>query len=238
MSTFIKRIKGNTVLTILTAFFLGIVVFFTSLVLSLETTSLIGKYIELQPYMEHVVFKLYILILSVVMIWFVNNKSIENYGFKKPKKINYLKMAFITIAVTLISLTVGEIIFIDILGQSPSSETMNAFSKLSLLQTILTIWLWSSITEEFLVRGLIQGFMNHLKNKKVMGLSIPVIFSGLFFGAMHITTGVAYIVFFTTIGGFVMAYYREKSDSILPAIYVHILANVTGFALYFLQTLS
>lgn len=227
MNTLIKRIKENTVLTIITALFLGVVVFFLSRYLSSWTTSLIEKYIMLESYVEGVIYKLYTLVLSVAMIWFVNNKSLANFGFVKPKKINYLKMILITVVVTLISIIIGSILFMVIFPP----ETINSrfTEERPLLETILTVWVWSSITEEFLSRGLVQGFMNHLKNIKFAGLSVSVIFSGLFFGALHISTGVATIVFFTTIGGFVMAYYREKSDSILPAIYVHILANITGY---------
>jgi len=237
MFKIIQKIKENVALTILTALLLGTTVFLVSQQLSQWTVSIIEKYIELASYMSHAIFKLYILLLSILMIWLVNNRSFTNYGFVKPKKINYLKMILITTGVVLGSIIIGQLIFMELLEQKPSSKMMDSVSKMSITQTILGIWIWSSITEEFLSRGLVQGFMQHLKHIKFLGLSLSVIFSGLFFGALHLSTGMGIIVFITTLGGFVMAYYREKSGSILPAIYVHVLSNVVGATLAFLSTM-
>ncbi len=65
---------------------------------------------------------------------------------------------------------------------------------------------------------------------------MPVIISGLFFGAMHLSLlfvgmghwFVSFIVFNTTVIGLIAAYYREKSDSIIPPIIIHFTANVVG----------
>jgi len=229
MNTLIKKIKGNIVLTIITALLLGGIVLLISFKLANWTTHLLENYFELYSFTRHVILKSYMIIFSLITIWFLNKKSFKNYGLAKPIKVNFFKMTFITIGITIVSILVASSLFpIDTTGSMPSPND-------SLLIDILNIWIWSSIGEEFLARGLVQGFMNHLKNKKVIGLSIPVIFSGLFFGAMHIITGMAAIVFFTTIGGFVMAYYREKTESIIPAIYVHFLANATGVTLSYIM---
>ena len=87
---------------------------------------------------------------------------------------------------------------------------------------ILTVWIWSSICEEVLTRGLIQGFMKYQTNIKFLKLSLPVWISGIFFGAMHLLLLkmnmdiwlVSFIVFNTTTVGLLAAYYREKTNCI------------------------
>jgi len=239
MNTLIKRIKENSFLTILVALLLGFIVFNLSKHLASWTTPLLEEYVNFTYYSRNTVFKLYILVLSILTIWFVNDHSFTNYGFNRAKNISYPKMTLLSVGIILASMIIGGILFVGILRNYFPSENTNTFPpNQSILEMVLTVWIWSSITEEFLSRGLVQGFMNHLKDIKFLGLSISVIVSGFFFGAMHLgllKSGMAYwfvgmIVFNATIVGLLAAYYREKSTSILPAIYIHILANVVGSA--------
>ena len=107
------------------------------------------------------------------------------------------------------------------------------------LQTILFVWIYASICEEVFVRGLLQGFLLPLGTHRVTflrrwPLSIPVIFGGLFFGAMHVVLwprmGPQAIVPMTlaTILGLVAGHYREKTGSLAPAIVIHALFNIGG----------
>jgi membrane protease YdiL (CAAX protease family) len=63
---------------------------------------------------------------------------------------------------------------------------------------------------------------------------MPVVVSGLFFGAMHLTLirligpGAIPIVLAATYLGLVAAYYREKTGSLLPAYILHVLFNIAG----------
>jgi membrane protease YdiL (CAAX protease family) len=237
MNTIIKRIQNNTTLTILTTLLIGITIFLTSFFLNDITLPYIKKYFELNLYSENTVFKFYILILSIFTILILNNGSLKNYGFNTTKNINYFKMSLISVGIIIGSIIVGAIIFMAILNNIFPSENTKLFSKPnSLIELILTIWIWSSICEEVLVRGLMQSFMNHLKSIKVFRLSLPVIISGLFFGAMHLSLlnskmniwFVCLTVFNTSIIGILAAFYREKSDSLIPPVLIHIIANVIG----------
>ncbi|MCK4873729.1 MAG: CPBP family intramembrane metalloprotease [Phycisphaerales bacterium] len=110
----------------------------------------------------------------------------------------------------------------------------------SLLQIILGVWLWSSITEEIFARSMVQSWMDDHRRRMVnLGigkLSRPVIASGLFFGALHLSIiqadvdalTVVFVVMFTTATGLVAAYYREKTESLLLPVLAHIAANVGG----------
>jgi membrane protease YdiL (CAAX protease family) len=65
-------------------------------------------------------------------------------------------------------------------------------------------------------------------------LSMPVVVSGLLFGAMHLVLvkqmgpGAIPLILLTTCLGLVVAHYREKMGSLLPAIIIHALFNIGG----------
>ncbi len=237
MNKLIHKIKSNTLLSILTAIILGYLVIQVSRYFSSITVPFIKQYFELNFYTQQTFFKLYMLLFSILVIWIVNNKSVKNYGFTSAKNIKYSRMILITIGISILSFIVGNMLFNGVLAHLfPTGNTKSFSPPNSILEMILTVWIWSSICEEVLVRGLVQGFTNHLKNTKLFGLSISVIVSGLFFGAMHLSLlkagmglwFVSFIVFDTTVIGILAAYYREKSDSLLPPILIHFLANFIG----------
>jgi len=92
------------------------------------------------------------------------------------------------------------------------------------------------------VRGFIQGSLSFWQSRGIsirsVRLSLPVIISALFFGLSHLallTMGtdvrfVILVVAFAMVVGFLTAYYREKTGSLIPAILIHIVANMGGTA--------
>lgn len=237
MKIIINRIQNNVFLTVVTTLFMGVAVLFLSDYFGHITTPIVEKYVDLNFYTKNTVYKFYILLLSILFIFALNNGSLKSYGFNVAKNTNYLKMSALTIGVTLGSMFIGGILFMGILNHFfPATNTTGFPKNESILQMILTIWLWSSICEEVLVRGLLQGFIKHFKHIKIARLSLPVLISGFFFGSMHLSLlnagmghwFVCVIVLNTTAIGLLAAYYREKSDSLIPPILIHILANVVG----------
>lgn len=237
MNTIIKRIQNNTTLTILFTLLMGITIFLISFFLYKITLPFIKNYFEFSSYSENIILKSYILILSLLSILIINKGSLKNYGFNTAKNINYFKMSLISIGITFGSLIIGAVIFIGILNNIFPTENTQFLSKPnSIIELIITIWIWSSICEEVLVRGLMQSFMTNLKSIKVFRLSLPVIISGLFFGSMHLSNlflgtnvwFVCFTVFLTSTIGILAAFYREKSKSLIPPILIHMIANVIG----------
>ncbi|MFC2103780.1 lysostaphin resistance A-like protein [Bacteroidota bacterium] len=233
----IEKIRSNKLLSVLTAIFLGLLVFLLVNLLDDIISNWIGKYTELNYYTGNTVTKFLTLLFSIVLILIFNNGSLKNYGFSKPKKIKYIKSFFISVGIIIAAFIVGMILFNIILRNIFSDGNIEGFPKSdSIIQWILTVWIWSSICEEVLTRGLIQSFMNYQKNIKFLKLSLPVWVSGIFFGLMHFSLlrtnmdifFISFIVFNTTVIGLLAAYYREKTNSIYPAIFIHFLANVLG----------
>jgi membrane protease YdiL (CAAX protease family) len=181
------------------------------------------------------------LVFSILGILIVNGGKLKGFGFIMPTKFQYVKLALSAIGITIASFVVGMVVFIIILSNlfpidSIGGSTVGFPKEDSIVEMILTVWIWSSLCEEVFTRGFLYGTIQHLDSKKFLRLSIPVWISGIFFGLMHtqlIHNGmsfwfVAFIVFNTTIIGLVAAYYREKSGSLFPAFLVHFLANVVG----------
>ncbi len=104
------------------------------------------------------------------------------------------------------------------------------------LQLVIFVWFYASVCEEVLTRGLLQSLLSGpgVEGAATPRLSMPVIVSGLFFGAMHLVLidsmgprAVLPIVLATLLG-FLAAKYRESTGSLIPAIIVHALFNVGG----------
>ncbi|MBE9467885.1 MAG: CPBP family intramembrane metalloprotease [Bacteroidetes bacterium] len=244
MEKIIQKIKSNTLLTIATTILLGLlIIFLTSITANFFKTQ-IGNYVELNFYTKNVIGKFFMLFFSIVLILIVNKGKFENYGFSLPTNVKYTKFIFVTIGICIASFILGNIIFTGILSHLFPTENTTSFPKQSILQMILTVWIWSTVCEEVFVRGLLQGFMQHLKSIKFLKLSLPVIISGLFFGAMHLSLlkvgmghwFVAFIVFNTTVIGLLAAFYREKTNSLITPIIVHFLANVVGTTPFIIMT--
>jgi membrane protease YdiL (CAAX protease family) len=167
-------------------------------------------------------------VLSIIASLYLTKARLRAYGFTKGKfRLNptiflwVLPMAFIS--------TIGYLV------ARPDELTGDPFG-MSQMQAIVFIWIYASISEEIFTRGLLQSYVSPLRKYgfKLFGkirLSIPVLFSGLFFGLMHIVAvgemGPPVIVF-TTFAGIVAAYHREKTESLIPAIIIHMLFNIGG----------
>ncbi|MBN1425275.1 CPBP family intramembrane metalloprotease [Candidatus Fermentibacteria bacterium] len=105
------------------------------------------------------------------------------------------------------------------------------------LQIVVFVWVYASICEEVLTRGLLQTLLGGNSDPRVSGsrrLSLPVVVSGVFFGLMHIvlirSMGAAAgpLIVLTILLGLVAARYRERTGSLLPAVIIHALFNIGG----------
>jgi len=104
---------------------------------------------------------------------------------------------------------------------------------------VLLLLLFGSAAEEFFVRGWLQGFLQPLSARRVkLGftkVSVPVLTGALAFGAMHLPAviridawTVAFVLLFTTSLGLLAGIIRERTGSLLPAIWVHLAGNAGG----------
>lgn len=119
----------------------------------------------------------------------------------------------------------------------PSSHTGRGPIE-SPIGVILTVWIYASICEEVLTRGLLQSWLSALTQYRVRlgrwALSVPVLTSALFFAAMHVVLwpklGPATLLVILLVGilGVIAGHYREKTGSLIPAILIHSFFDIGG----------
>ncbi|MEA2105392.1 MAG: CPBP family intramembrane glutamic endopeptidase [Bacteroidota bacterium] len=236
MQSFIENIRKNPWLSLIFAVLSGLVILYLSSYLGSLISSWVKQFAALNFYSNNVFMKFFMLLLSLLFILIVNKGSLKGYGFNKPQELKYFRFFLISTGIIIGAFIFANLFFNVILRTlfPPETGKPGFPESQSILEMILTIWIWSSICEEVLTRGFIQGFMNKHINIRLLKLSLPVWVSGLFFGLMHLSLltlnkdilFVLFIVTNTTILGLLAAYYREKTKSIYPAIFLHFWANV------------
>jgi membrane protease YdiL (CAAX protease family) len=187
------------------------------------------------------------LILSIVAIILLKQKSFFTFHFKKVKFKYYIYGILIGFAGIIIANILATTI-LSILGKGidPSGKGHIVVAGMSSLQFFLFIFIYASISEEFLFRGVTQNFLKPLNTirlniSKSVYISLPVVISGILFGLGHLillnteTSGpfIFRIVLMTTFVGIIAGYFQEKHQNILPAIFIHMAANLPGLLMSF-----
>jgi membrane protease YdiL (CAAX protease family) len=167
------------------------------------------------------------LALSLVIMRFLPQGRLADFGFTRGTyrfKPSILLWALPMAVLSLLSMLAPE------MGGSP--EVLGARSE---LQVVLFVWIYASICEEVLTRGLLQTLVS--RGRAEIGqanFSMPVVLSGVFFGSMHLvlldSMGPAAIVpiVLATMLGLLAARYRQITGSLIPAVIVHVLFNIGG----------
>ncbi|MBN1880492.1 CPBP family intramembrane metalloprotease [bacterium] len=166
--------------------------------------------------------------LSLMVMLLIPNGGLSSYGFTKgtyrfrPKILLWALPTAVLASIALVAT-----------GGAEASSMLQDFSR---LQLFVFVWIYASVCEEVLTRGLLQtlisGHRNDDSRKRIF--TTPVVISGLFFGAMHTVLipsmgpRAAVPIVLTTLLGFLAAHYRRKTGSLIPAIIVHALFNVGG----------
>lgn len=215
------------------------VVFFTGLIAFAAGGMLEGVRTGLDPSVgERLTIRLLLsphtamIVLSLILTLLLARGRFGPYGFRIPKPIGWWALVLWTCGIF------AATHLISILLDVPEIAFM---AESTLLEDVVLVWFWASIGEEVLTRGWMQGYLEPLRPYAIsigsIRLSLPVIFCAAFFGAMHLglfTMGAAAssvwtIVVSAFLIGLVAGYYREKSESLIPAYVAHALANVTGW---------
>ena len=216
---------------------LGYVIYTGSGKISSQLVKLLPEIFQTDFYLKNISLKFLFVVFSIVAMLLIPKMKLSDFGLRLPKKINYFKLIWQTVAVTIGGGVIYGLLFMGLLRSLFGDTSEMGFPDSgSFLKTIITVWLWSSICEEILNRGLIQSLLNVFKKYKFCRLTLSVWISGIIFGAMHFSVlrfsssifFVLFIVCGATTLGVLAAYYREKSESVYPAIMVHILGNVAG----------
>jgi hypothetical protein len=219
---------GSAVLRIIAGILLGLVVIFLSSIVVASSG-------------DSNLMHLSMFVFSFILILILSKGKIKEYGFKISGDLRLKQTKIVGFIAGLI--VTSYVLYLPV-KPPPGTEDF------TFLQVVILIWIYASICEEVLTRGLIQGYLSPLSpyGFSIFGLriSLPVLFAALFFGAMHIallTTGLdSFSVWAIVISAFIMGiiagYYREKTESLIPAILIHMLFNISGSIMGFVKDLT
>lgn len=172
-----------------------------------------------------------ILVFALAVILILGKAKFSRFGFSRPTA-KFLKPVLIWGVALGIATGLVETLFGG--GEHP------VMAELSFLQIVLIVWIWASLCEEVLYRGLLQSYLDPLRERggTMFGLriSLPVTIGAVLFSFQHLMlitagmspVGVLPILVFSLLLGGVAGYYREKTGSLVPAILVHFLGNAAG----------
>lgn len=177
--------------------------------------------------------------LSLLAIAIFGKSKFSEYGFCRPKVSQQpgegrTRWIRISLAAPLLGIVATPLI----LGLGGHGNPL--VKNLTFPQIVLFVWVFSSIIEEVFTRGFLQGHLSVLSGKYFrllfLRIELPVMISALFFACMHFAllfggvdaTTMAVIFLFTLSIGLMAGHLRAKTGSLIPAITVHILANIGG----------
>ena len=132
---------------------------------------------------------------------------------------------------------------------TPARGMSVMFEGFGFVALVLSVWIYSSVTEEIFTRGWYQGVLTRPGDGAAPPQSAIIASSAILFGSMHLSLlwvgadlwTVAIVVVATTLLGWAAAVARQRSGSLMPAILVHVLFNVGGFVagvLYAIATIA
>jgi membrane protease YdiL (CAAX protease family) len=110
-------------------------------------------------------------------------------------------------------------------------ESPRTFETLAFWQIVLLFWIGASVQEEIIFRSLIQSIVGRTLNSNATlkwgPLSAAAVIVAVLFAVIHIPMGV-FTACAALVAGISAGELRARSSSILPAIIVHAMFNITG----------
>jgi membrane protease YdiL (CAAX protease family) len=168
------------------------------------------------------------LALSLALMWTFSKGRLGLYGLGRGT-YRFSPRIFLWILPMAVLATMGAM-------ASRGGGDDRTFGGLGILQHVVFVWIYASVAEEVLTRGLLQTLLSSGSGTVPPGrrVSMPVIVSALFFGAMHLvlldTMGAfaVVVIIMSVVLGLVAGRYREATGSLIPAVIVHCLFNIGG----------
>lgn len=214
------------------AFLMGAIIFVAAMQIADLPARIWGDSIqESLPWLNHAIIKTVLIVVAILGGLMATGGRLGQHGYRKPHQWKVWSWVWP-------GMVIGGISALLIVFSPAEGMRLTRFG--GGIAIILSI-LYSSFSEEMFCRGFIQNLMANLRERKVNMLlarvSIPALTSGLLFGAMHLSTYFAgsdalttiIVMSSTFVLGVTAGHLVDKSESILPAIIVHIGYNLGGF---------
>ena len=167
------------------------------------------------------------LVLSLVLMWLFSKRQLGTYGLTMGTYRFSPRILLWVLPTAVLSIA-------SLIG-STGSQAAAGPTGLGKSQVVVFIWVYAGICEEVLTRGFLQSLLSGGPDGgSARRLSMPVVVSALFFGAMHLvlleSMGLAAVpvIVLAVFLGLVAGRYRARTASLVPAIVVHALFNIGG----------
>jgi membrane protease YdiL (CAAX protease family) len=188
-----------------------------------------------QEWLSTSIFQLLMAAMAILFMLILGKGRLGGFGFTRGSSFPALRVAR-AVFLAEAAVTVAFLPF----SQDGPGHFAEGFS---FFQIVVGVWIIASTCEEVVTRGLVQTFLDPLRNVGLnLGrarISLPILMGALLFSAMHVpllimgidTVLGVQILISTFLLGLIAGFYREVTGSLLPAILAHILANVFGMGL-------
>jgi membrane protease YdiL (CAAX protease family) len=169
--------------------------------------------------------------LLAIVVW--GGGAFRAYGFTWPRSdASGVRRVVRWLPVAALALATGGLTSFVILVAGVDRNPL--LEELSFPQVVLLVWITSSMAEEVLARGFLQGHLTGPSTPPRGGIDGPTLASALFFSSMHLVlllrgislANLAITMAFTFALGLLAGHQRAVSKSLVPAIGVHVLGNV------------
>jgi len=179
------------------------------------------------------------LALSILAILILGKGRFAEYGFRLPAPEltqSYRMARWLTYGIA--ALILGALATVALLVTGAAGNPIAR--QLTFPQIILFVWIFSSTIEEIFTRGFLQGHLSRFietgRTISLLKVNIPALIGALFFSLMHlslIASGVdlktiIILLIFTFSVGLLAGKLRAETRSLIPAVGVHMLANIGG----------
>jgi len=216
---------------IVSAFIVGLVIFIIAI--------LIPKFIFTGAVPTIATTQVLELTLSLLAIAILGKARFADYGFRRPQS-DYLKsdnlghIAVAAVAAVVLGMVATATTLLIGAAGNPLARELN------LPQIVLFVWIFSSVIEEVFTRGFIQSYIARATTSSInfglFRIQVPVLCGAIAFAAMHLVllirgagaATMAIILTFTFSVGLLAGHERFRSESLVPAIGIHMLANIGG----------
>ncbi|MGB7053927.1 MAG: type II CAAX endopeptidase family protein [bacterium] len=109
-------------------------------------------------------------------------------------------------------------------------QSPRTFEAFAFWQIVLLFWIGASIQEEFIFRSLIQSVVGRTLGSSTLSwgpVSAAAVIVAVLFALIHVPTGM-FTACAALVAGLSAGELRARSGSILPAVIVHAMFNITG----------
>lgn len=183
----------------------------------------------------------FFLVSSLIIMAILGKGTFSGFGFKTVRLKPFARSVLVSILIA-VAMFIAFIFAMSILagaGGGPGKSEGNGPAMSGFLQTILFVWIYASLCEEILYRGLFLRMIDGLAQKSIrlgnVKIAVSVLISGLLFGLGHLCLlpimplpMVVFIIINASVLGIIAGYYRAATGSIIPAIATHMIFNIIG----------